>query len=285
MSQDELIGEPTPAQIDEEYAKAYEDNSAQIPHVMCRYLLKLCDTSGPFPSPITSHSIIHDNASGPGILAGEVIQLPQFAVENVPKIYCTDSNPTMIKVLDAKGWSARYGVETSIMGGEELSFPDNKFTHSFTNFAIFLFADPAKGTKEIYRTLQPRGIAFVTTFKVTGWLPPFQKAQKRVRPDEEPYPGMLPTEWSEPAHLKKLMLEGGFVEESLVIQSFKVSYQMKIPVNQPGQPIAFATERLTKEWSDEETEQFKVALQDEFRVYVEGGSPLHHEIWIAIGKK
>lgn len=265
-------------------AELYEENNNGISLAMYRHLLALC-TSGPFPSPITSSSIIHDNASGPGMLVAEVIQLPQFAVENVPKIYCTDVSPAMIKALSTKDWGSRYGVEGAVMDGQELSFSDGMFTHSFTNVSIFLFPDPVKGTKEIYRTLKPGGVAFVTTMKRMGWLAPFHSAQKRVRPDEKPWQGLVAPEWLESAHLKKLMLEAGFADDQLAIQSFTIPFEMKDFPRLQGEAMELSAKVLTQGWSEDEVEKFNVALQDEFKAYIEAGTPASLEIWIAIAKK
>lgn len=284
MSQAEATKQAQLTEHFDKHAERYEDKNGGVTNVMYQHLLALC-ASGPFPSPITPSSIIHDNASGPGTLVGEVIQLPQFAVENVPKIYCTDVSPAMIKALDAKGWNLKYGVEGAVMDGQELSFPDNKFTHSFTNASIFLFPDPVKGTKEIYRTLKPGGVALVTTIRRSGRLTPFHNAQKRVRPDEKPWQGLQAPEWYESAYLKKLMLEGGFVDDQLAIQSFTVPFEMKDFVRLQGEAIDLFTKVLTQGWSQGEVEEFEVALQDEFKAYIEAGTPSSMEMWIAIAKK
>jgi SAM-dependent methyltransferase len=51
-----------------------------------------------------------------------------------------------------------------------LSFPDNKLTHSFTNFAIMAMPEPDKVAAHIYRTLKPGGTAVITTWKHIGYV-------------------------------------------------------------------------------------------------------------------
>jgi ubiquinone/menaquinone biosynthesis C-methylase UbiE len=49
---------------------------------------------------------------------------------------------------------------------QDLTFPDEMFTHSFTNFAIFSLPDneAARAASHIYRTLKPGGTAAITTW-------------------------------------------------------------------------------------------------------------------------
>lgn len=287
MSQSNISPQPTAEQIAEYFERAaatYEEASGEATRAMSRHLLSLCGPSGPFPVPITSTSIIHDNASGPGILASQVIELPEFASGDVPKIHCTDSSPAMIKLVDAKGWKTKYGTESSVMDAQELSFADGTFTHSFTNLAIFMFPDPVTAAREIYRTLQPSGVAFATTLKHTGWLSPYQKAQKRVRPDEEKWQGFTAPEWSQSEHLKKIMLEGGFAAEQLQFETFMVPLKMKVFMEKQKEVLAMATGTITKDWSQEEKSKFDVALQEEITAEIENDNT-KIELWIAVAKK
>jgi len=82
---------------------------------------------------ITSSSVVHDNASGPGIVTAAIIS--SFASSSdLPKIYATDLSGARIKKLNAKPWADK--VDAQVMNAMELTFPDAMFTHSFTNFVF-----------------------------------------------------------------------------------------------------------------------------------------------------
>lgn len=287
MTQSRPVDQVNGTQMSEHFEKVattYESNNGDVTNAMCRRLIELCGPSGSFPSPITSTSVIHDNASGPGVLAGEVLRLPGVASGNVSRIHCTDFSPAMIRVLESKGWGQKYGVEALVMDSQALSFPDNTFTHSFTNLGIFALPDPLEGMKEIHRTLQPEGLAIVTTIKDAGWVLPFQRAQKRVRPGDEIWPGLLAPEWSESTHLKELAVKGGFKDGDVQLQSFAVSFSMKDFAQKQGQIISMATKALTKDWLEEEATKFDGVLREEVDREIESDAS-KIEIWIAVAKK
>lgn len=50
------------------------------------------------------------------------------------------------------------------MRAQELSFPDNFFDFSFTNFVVADLDDPDIVAQHLYRTLKPGGKAIVCTF-------------------------------------------------------------------------------------------------------------------------
>lgn len=73
-------------------------------------------------------------------------------------------------------------ISFDTMPGEDLRFPDNHFTHSFTNQGIVFFKDGEKGAKEIYRTLKHGGTAIVTTWKYIPYVSIIQAGQKVATP-------------------------------------------------------------------------------------------------------
>lgn len=96
------------------------------------------------------------------------------------------------------------------MPGEALAFQDNTFTHSITNIGILVFADGAKGAREIYRTLKLGGTAIVTSWEFLGVGPPMRQACLKVRLGEKPVELPIEKVWFQPAHLEKTMREAGF---------------------------------------------------------------------------
>jgi ubiquinone/menaquinone biosynthesis C-methylase UbiE len=187
---------------------------------------------------ITSSSIIHDNASGPGILASEIVD--QFLAseggeekEGKPEIHATDISPGMISVLQAKERLTKFGIKSEVMDSCSLSFPDEKFTHSLTNMGIFLFPSPEKGAREIYRTLKFAGTAVVTSVGKVGWVEVVQAAQKTVRPDVseengELWFGPLDKAWITKGKLVEVLVEGGFSAEKIEVREMREKQSMKV---------------------------------------------------------
>jgi ubiquinone/menaquinone biosynthesis C-methylase UbiE len=132
---------------------------------------------------ITSTSIIHDNASGPGTVAREIMS--HFPHAPRPTIRTTDFPEVMISGLQediaSMGWQE--SILASIMDSESLAFDDDTFTHSITNFALFILPSPEKAARDIFRTLKPGGTAALTAWKANGFVDLIHRTQKRIRPD------------------------------------------------------------------------------------------------------
>lgn len=82
-------------------------------------------------------------------------------------VYAADVAPDMIALLEnlinKNGWQDR--VKTGVMNGVSLSYVDQIFDVSITNFGIFFYFDPIIGAKELYRTLKTGGKEVVTCWK------------------------------------------------------------------------------------------------------------------------
>jgi hypothetical protein len=51
----------------------------------------------------------------------------------------------MLEQLRKHDWASRVHSET--MDAQDLKYPDDKFTHSFTNFALMIMPEPLKAVK------------------------------------------------------------------------------------------------------------------------------------------
>lgn len=146
--------------------------------------------------PLTSSSVIHDNAAGPGIVTGEILSLPQFTNGKPPTIHATDYSTAMIRALHDRakreGWPPS-ALHAQAMDSMDLSaFAANTFTHTYMAAAIFLIPDPVKAIREIHRTLALNGVALVTTFEKQGFISIFQGVQRAIRPDAPLWNGPCP---------------------------------------------------------------------------------------------
>jgi len=264
----------------EKVAQTYEQDGKGVQNTMCRTLLALSEE---FKHPITKSSVVLDNAAGPGIVTGELLK--QITPSEVPELHAADFSPAMIKVLNAKGWSEKYGVKAVVMDAQDLKYPDEMFTHIFMNLGIFALPDPLKGTKQIFRTLKPGGITLVTTIRTVGWLPPFQIAQRRIKPDAPVFQGMVAPEWAKPEKIRTLLEEGGFNPESIEVRHTGVDMGMVQFASSQEGVAKMARDMIVKGWTIDETAQFDKALQEELKA--EADSNVHRElsIWIGIATK
>ncbi len=112
-------------------------------------------------------------------------------------------------MITTKMWSTL--ATASVMDSHSLSFLNNKFTHSITNFSIFAFRDPVKCLKEVYRTLIPdgKGVALVSTWKRFAVIEIIHRAQDKVRPDL-PLMKVPQPEFMREGYLKHRMIKAGF---------------------------------------------------------------------------
>lgn len=202
-------------------AQQYESMTSGSTRELARHMI-------PLSPPIFQSSTILDNACGTGIVAQEVLLNRFSANAPLPKITCVDVAPPMVGVARDifRGMLSSYNshipsteagdhdrgevVKCDIMPGEELKLPDEHFTHSFTNQGILFFKDPAKGAREIYRTLKTGGVAIVTTWASLGHVDLAREVQKSYKPESTIMPFPIAEEWYQAEHLKKTLEAAGF---------------------------------------------------------------------------
>lgn len=229
-------------------------------------------------SPITSSSVVLDNACGPGVITdGIKAQSLSFA-----RLCAVDVSPGMIETLRRK---ALPDVEAEVMDAQGLSFAENTFTHSFTNLAIFLLPEPEKGAAEIYRTLKPGGVAVVTSIKHVGWPRIFQAAQRKVKPEAPLFNGMLAEEWATKEKLDAVLQEGGFLSENITITIIESSVPGSLQKPFLDSIVDPVTATITEGWSEHEKQQFGSALQEQIQVSMTDGQEFELVTWAATAKK
>lgn len=118
--------------------------------------------------PISTTSYILDNACGPGIVSEQVkLRYPDA------KIMATDLAPAMIEEtqrrIKAEAWT---NMQTDTLDVRSLSsLHADTFTHVIANLALPVPGDPDSGlkvTREIFRVLQPGGVAMLSTWAGTS---------------------------------------------------------------------------------------------------------------------
>ncbi|KAF2179225.1 S-adenosyl-L-methionine-dependent methyltransferase [Zopfia rhizophila CBS 207.26] len=156
--------------------------------------------------PFSQGDVIHDNACGSGAVTETIMGLHPPAIH----IDATDINPQFVAgcavAVQKNGWP----VSTKVESAQELTFPDNYFTHSFTNFAFHCLGDHDIAAKQVHRTLKPGGTAIASIWIYMPHVDALQHAHWRTRWKEGPMPVLLPLEGFQEADLRKALEAGGF---------------------------------------------------------------------------
>ncbi|KAI4617558.1 uncharacterized protein J4E87_008194 [Alternaria ethzedia] len=160
------------------------------------------------------NAIIHDNACGAGTVSRKILS------SDIPsglRIHATDIDQVFLDALQSDVQKNSWPIDVSNQRSENLSFPDDHFTHSINNTGIFFTSSAGlDGAKEIYRTLQPGGTAVVNCWEDVTWLPPFALVHQALRP-EKPYPAP-PIFWKDGQQIQKVMLEAGFSRANMRVE-------------------------------------------------------------------
>lgn len=152
----------------------------------------------------------NDNACGPGIVAQEIVgrdvlsQSPLGPSFNLT-VHCTDRSKATIELTKERygGWESansmrdsfpHVSVSCNVIPAETLPFPDDMFTHSFTNCGILHFDDGLAGACDILRTLKLGATAVVTSWKE---LEPFEVVREAQRACGHEEPLFRPASWRE----------------------------------------------------------------------------------------
>ncbi|KAK2962235.1 putative Ubiquinone/menaquinone biosynthesis C-methyltransferase UbiE [Blattamonas nauphoetae] len=203
-------------------APIYDTSNKELMKPVVKHILQTV-------SPFTSESVVHDNACGTAVVTESIFEHLTQLKSPIPSfpIHCTDLSPAMLEKTSEKiAHHAWKNVTTQVMDAGRLSFPDNTFTHSFTNFGIFFLPDPPAGTREIFRTLKPGGVAYVTAWIHFGHMPALREVTKIVRPDLAPYPPPIVGNYEEEGAIQRVLEEGGFTGQAgtVTVEKF-TSYQ------------------------------------------------------------
>ncbi|KAI4676014.1 uncharacterized protein J4E84_009813 [Alternaria hordeiaustralica] len=115
--------------------------------------------------PLTATSVVHDNGCGPGAVTMAMMR----------------NNPPADNLTDNPSWP--FKVET--MDACNLTFPDNTFDYSFTNFVFAGLSDDGGAASHILRTLKPVGTGVITGAEMP-WQIALKNAHYKTRGTEEP---------------------------------------------------------------------------------------------------
>ena len=161
---------------------------------------------------LSPSATIHDNGCGAGAVTEKIMETnPPAGIS----IQATDTMPMFLAQLqskiDANGWP----VTAANMDGSKLTFADETFTHSFSNFMLMALPDDVEGAKHIHRTLKTAGTAVVTIWEQQPFVAALKDAHHATRGADEPVPPFLSKEWYKGTHVVKALLAGGFEEDKM----------------------------------------------------------------------
>ncbi|KAF3003739.1 hypothetical protein E8E13_009497 [Curvularia kusanoi] len=248
-------------------AAAYEASTGGCTRDLTRHMLALSP-------PISSSSVVHDNACGTGIVTQEIIT--QSILSQSPSdftcslaIHCTDKSENMIQL--ARSWFERSRAaikeQTALSGmeigfeavpSEQLRFEDGYFTHSFTNCGILWFDDGLTGAREILRTLRSGGTAVISSWKGMTIFDVVREAQKACGHQEPLFRPPVDEKWFTAEFLEKILREAGFID----VQIFDKT--VHFAGNDVAEVCAYLLgllKQLKKEWDGDEGIEFRKQLE------------------------
>jgi SAM-dependent methyltransferase len=236
-----------------------------------------------------SGGTVLDNACGTGAASEEFLKKHPTA-----EIFAADIVPPMVqafKTLVAMKPELQDQVkEVRLEDAQSLSFADDTFDASITNFGIFFFPDPGAGARQIYRTLKPGGTAVVTVWKTFGFKPILWEIQGQVKPEIPLTELPLMEPWCESGLLVRTLEGAGFrqVDVSVVKEGLwgkdKEDFKLVLLKN--------LSAMTARNWTEEERAKLpslisRVVDEQQDRFCISDGEKLGctMEAWVAVAMK
>jgi len=127
----------------------------------------------------------------------------------------------------AKVAANHWPVETFIMRAQELTFPDNYFDFSFTNFVVADLDDPKIVAHHLFRTLKPGGRAVVCTFAFRPHDDAMKAAHLATRGHSAKLGLAYDPGWLKQETLRAFLVAGGFEKSKISISTCDVFEKLK----------------------------------------------------------
>ncbi|KAH8161833.1 hypothetical protein CIB48_g6403 [Xylaria polymorpha] len=167
--------------------------------------------------PIKPGWVIHDNGCGYGSVTGEIM------ASGVPadiQIHSTDKSENYMAYLRTKlKENPTWPVTVQQMDANNLTFPDNYFDLSITDFVLLGLDDEVGAAKHLLRTVKPGGTVAIGAWKEKPWQQALKEAHRRTRGDDAPLPPFLAVVDYDTEQLKKLLKDAGFKNTNYIERS------------------------------------------------------------------
>jgi ubiquinone/menaquinone biosynthesis C-methylase UbiE len=239
-----------PKQITQYQAEHLSELQGDVSETAIKYSLSL------IPSFVNGDRV-HDNAAGSGAVTATIFE--QLQPGTSIHIDATDVNEQFVKGCKTLAESNSWPVDTAVMSAQELTYPDNSFTYSFTSFAFHCLGDHDTAAKQVYRTLKPGGTAVASIWIYMPHVDALQHAHWRTRGTEGPMPVLLPLEGFQEPHLRKALEAGGFKN----IDCYTKNCYLKIADLERWAQLAWSyLGALPTGWSQNDEDKWDEAIAD-----------------------
>ncbi|KAH8677536.1 S-adenosyl-L-methionine-dependent methyltransferase [Xylariales sp. PMI_506] len=230
-----------------------------------------------------SGAVVHDNGCGNGAVSSTILKQFASAGGSPPKIYATDYAPGMVAETRKRLGGA---VEASEMDSEALDFPDSYFTHSFTSFVHMACSGPAQITREIYRTLQPGGVALSSIWGSIGWVAIGTEAVRAIQPSAPELRGPLPAQVLQGSWLKGLFVDAGFEEKSVQVRKTTVrNLFAKMSAQARSHHLQSVLAEAASGWSEEDREKLRREFLKRMEPETAQEDGFTNDVWILVATK
>jgi len=238
-----------------------------------------------FPS---SGGTVLDNACGTGAASQEFLEKFPTA-----EIYAADVAPLMVHafkaIMGTKKELQKQVKEVRLEDAQSLTFTDDMFDASITNFGIVNIPDPIAGAKQIYRTLKPGGTVIVTAWKTFGFKPILWEIQEQVKP-ADPLTELHIEPWCDSALLEKILKAGGFSQVNFTVVKDGLWGENKEDFKRVL--LENLVTLTARNWTEEEQCKLPAMIsqvvdeqQDKFSVTDGGKVGCMMEAWVAVATK
>ncbi|CAJ2500238.1 Uu.00g030910.m01.CDS01 [Anthostomella pinea] len=194
---------------------------------------------------VTSESVIHDNACGPGVVTSAILSQFKGSGQSAPKIIATDIAPAMVELAAKNGPT----VDARVMDAKKLdAISSGTLTHSFTNF-LFVRGweeqDMVSFASEIYRTLAPGGTAVKAVWKYHEWHNVVRDAAVKTRSNGA---DLIPQQpWSEEM-VRDVFIKAGFdASKKGLLSTINAGVMRKLSEQEKERYLANLKERVEKD--------------------------------------
>lgn len=250
------------------------------------------------PLEITSSSVIHDNASGPGT-ATQILVQHALAKNVSPTITATDYVPNMIETLtkmkteSAATNAAWNGVTAKVLDSADLSeFQDEYFTHSINNFSLFTISDPVRALSETRRTLKTGGTAAVLLWKLFAVENLFATAQDFIKGEGYAKANAVPVngpQYMQEGVVAEQLVEAGFDESKMHTFVIEHVLQKEDMWKWEGMEQFLKNSMIAKAsmrgFTEDEIERWPEAVEKAMEAEKERNGGIKFEGWVTVAVK
>ncbi|EFA76934.1 hypothetical protein PPL_09686 [Heterostelium album PN500] len=251
------------------------------------YALDCLDKTIPVGS-VKSDLLILDVAAGTGALS---IPAAERVKNHNGRVIATDFAPEMINFLnqEVKANATPIPIETKVMDGQNLEFPDNTFDFTYSVFGLIFFPDQLRGFREMLRVLKPGGKATITSWSENSPMGIIVRETiaklYKDRPDlTPPTPPQTVISLSDPVRFESYFKECGF--KNVTITPVNHTMTSTIPENitfSLGNPII---ENIRMRLPDDLREKFNTVYAEVLaEKYPSGEVVIDATAFVGVGEK